>query len=676
MSIATELQNLNDNILDAYDAVQDKGGTVPANKNMVNLPTAIDSIPAPGPLDAKKKNDSGTVRCANDSPVSVTYGDQTATQIGPLALAYIYANAPNSLAGHGIRGVDFRNVTLIDKGGMMNAFGIASFDIYSGAGVETINFDSLQEVRTSGLAYAFLGNKVKTVSFPALTTVGENAFMKAFSMSGVVGGTASFPALTTIPFSARGAFKGVFSRFPAGTSQTEGYVSFSFPSLTTVAAEEAFYFGFQDNNLCTSIDFSSLTTVSGESAFEYAFNGVTIANTANVFPELTTVSGDSAFKASLYKATVVDFPKVTSVGASAFERAFHDCTSISFPMLTTITGGSAFSELASGSTTLTTADFSSIQDVTSGLSVFMYAFKNCTVLEGVDLSSLETVAGKYQFYEAFYGCTAITKVGTPASAQEKTVDFSGLKAITPDSYQGFYQAFRGCTSLTSVSFPSLETVKSNGSSGGYTFYNTFYECTALTEASFPALTDVSSYYGFSTAFSGCTSLTTVDFSALISTGSVGAFYGAFDGCTMLTSVGFSSLETAGYESFSNAFKGCTALTSVSFPSLTTTTDSTVFSNAFKGCTALTSMAFPALTTIDQYRVFYNMFNGCTSLTSVSFPALTTSSFGSYSNQFNNMLSGCSNVTVHFPAAIQGTIGSWNDVRNGFGGTNTTVLFDL
>lgn len=48
MSIATELQNLNDNILDAYTAVQSKGGTVPANKNMENLDDAITTIPSSG----------------------------------------------------------------------------------------------------------------------------------------------------------------------------------------------------------------------------------------------------------------------------------------------------------------------------------------------------------------------------------------------------------------------------------------------------------------------------------------------------------------------------------------------------------------------------------------------------------------------------------------------------
>jgi hypothetical protein len=46
MSIATELTALSGHITNAYDAVQTKGGTIPANKNMANLDDAILSIPA------------------------------------------------------------------------------------------------------------------------------------------------------------------------------------------------------------------------------------------------------------------------------------------------------------------------------------------------------------------------------------------------------------------------------------------------------------------------------------------------------------------------------------------------------------------------------------------------------------------------------------------------------
>ena len=48
MAISDKLQALNDGILDAYDAIDDKGGTIPANKNIANLPDAIGSISGGG----------------------------------------------------------------------------------------------------------------------------------------------------------------------------------------------------------------------------------------------------------------------------------------------------------------------------------------------------------------------------------------------------------------------------------------------------------------------------------------------------------------------------------------------------------------------------------------------------------------------------------------------------
>ena len=48
MSIASELSALNGYILGAYDEVNTMGGTVPQNKNMTNLATAISTIPTGG----------------------------------------------------------------------------------------------------------------------------------------------------------------------------------------------------------------------------------------------------------------------------------------------------------------------------------------------------------------------------------------------------------------------------------------------------------------------------------------------------------------------------------------------------------------------------------------------------------------------------------------------------
>lgn len=71
MSIASELSALNGYILGAYDEISDKGGTVPANKNMANLASAISSI------------SSGTPTTI--TPLSVT---ENGTYTAPTGTAY------------------------------------------------------------------------------------------------------------------------------------------------------------------------------------------------------------------------------------------------------------------------------------------------------------------------------------------------------------------------------------------------------------------------------------------------------------------------------------------------------------------------------------------------------------------------------------------------------------
>lgn len=45
MAISDDLTDLNNDIWDAYSAIEAKGGTIPQNKNTNNLVTAIESIP-------------------------------------------------------------------------------------------------------------------------------------------------------------------------------------------------------------------------------------------------------------------------------------------------------------------------------------------------------------------------------------------------------------------------------------------------------------------------------------------------------------------------------------------------------------------------------------------------------------------------------------------------------
>lgn len=186
-------------------------------------------------------------------------------------------------------------------------------------------------------------------------------------------------------------------------------------------------------------------------------------------------------------------------------------------------------------------------------------------------------------------------------------------------------------SFPSVSFglgnaPNVEKVYINPQMNAFNNYiHLFHGCEKLTEVEIPAPSDVSS---LTYCFSDCFSLT-----------SIGGFL------SRLTAID----EPASYMSgFYMAFTGCTSLTSVSFDNVKTIVGDGLM----------------------------EVFRGCTSMNSISFPSLKSSAFGSDTNQFNNMLEGVTGCTVHFPSNLESVIGSWTDVTNGFGGTNTTVLFDL
>ena len=183
-------------------------------------------------------------------------------------------------------------------------------------------------------------------------------------------------------------------------------------------------------------------------------------------------------------------------------------------------------------------------------------------------------------------------------------------------------------------------------------------------------------YALYYAFYNCTGLTSVDLSSLTTVPGSYALANAFYNCTGLTSVGLSSLtRVTGSYGLYCAFYGCTGLTSVDLSSLTTVSGSNALANAFYGCTGLTSVDLSSLTGLAGTSALSYAFRNCTRLTSLSFPALTTSSFGSRTNQFSNMLYGVRGCTVHFPASTQTKIETMSGYPN-FGGTNTTVLFDL
>ena len=167
----------------------------------------------------------------------------------------------------------------------------------------------------------------------------------------------------------------------------------------------------------------------------------------------------------------------------------------------------------------------------------------------------------------------------------------------------------------------------------------------------------------------------LDLSSLTTISGSSATFMMFAGWINMTSVDLSSLTTVSGSYCGAMFRNCTSLSSIDLSSLTTISGNMAWSGNFSYA-GLINVSFPVLSTLTGSQALYQCFYKCTSLQHVYFYALHSSSFGSYTDQFNAMLAQCSNVTVHFPSNLQSTIASWSSVTNGFSGTNTTVLFDL
>lgn len=300
---------------------------------------------------------------------------------------------------------------------------------------------------------------------------------------------------------------------------------------------------------------------------------------------------------------------------------------------------------------LTGANFVSLMNIANN---GMYcAFNGCSNLSG-DLSfGMHSIENSSTMYHAF----AVTNIGN--------VSFPNLQYI--NSYNALRLAFSGATygsNIISLSMPYL--VHANYGA----MENICAHCYKLTSINFENLQTVN-YGGLKSAFNSCNSLTEAHFNSLTKLDSSADL---FRNCYNLTTVSFPSYVNANGDDFSGSFRWCYNLVNVNFDNFANMRWSGAFNYAFQYCNHLETIKFPSLNYMNG-GCFVEAFSYCTNLKDIYFNALTPTSFV-YQNQFRNMLRYTTGVNVHFPAAIQETIGTWSDVTSGFGGTSTTVLFDL
>lgn len=278
----------------------------------------------------------------------------------------------------------------------------------------------------------------------------------------------------------------------------------------------------------------------------------------------------------------------------------------------------------------------------------------------------------------------------PAHYIKKDIDANGklitdpliinMTGVTDVSSYCLYSAYRGTAVTGAIDLSGLTTLTGQNALG-YCFQN----CTGITSIDLSNLTSVSGQSSLSSCFNGCTGITSINLSKLNSVTGSSNFESCFKGCTGVTRMSFSALTNIYSAQFGECFSN-SGLEYLDFPVLETlggqnSNYNSPFYHIFNGTTnLLKTVKFQSLKTVtsnyNNAYCFYQAFCKSTSNTHIYFYALDTDSFGTKTNQFNQMLNSSTGATVHFPKRIQATIGSWSDVTAGFGGTSTTVLFDI
>lgn len=291
--------------------------------------------------------------------------------------------------------------------------------------------------------------------------------------------------------------------------------------------------------------------------------------------------------------------------------------------------------------------------------------------------------GDYALYQPFHYATGNITVNMP-------------DLTTVSGYMGMYSLFYihgDSTSVLSLNVPNLVTVSGQGA-----LQRGFYSYSGAINLNIPNLTIVSGQAAFADCFYN-SSLSNISLNKLTTIG-VASFSRTFYSCLNLTQVSLDNVSSIDQEGFKQTFASSTNLTgAINLSKLTTIGNQGLYETfartsitsldlsklqdiPYQGlysvcntCSNLTSINLSNLKTISGYQALASAFVR-TALTTLSFPALTSANLVETSYPFTNMLNKVTGCIVHFPSNLQSVIGSWSDVTRGFGGTNTTVLFDL
>ena len=387
MSITTSLEHAQQKVAAAYTAVSNKGGTLPATRNLANLPSAITSI-----------SGGGGGSTINNQDKTITANGSYTADAGYTGLGTVTVN------------VDTVNNTPLSITPSTSSQSFTASSPYTGYGTVTVN--AVTSSIDSNIQAENIKNGVSILGVSGTYTgSGGSSTKYGVSIDNTLGSVDSNGVLQ-MPDNTAGdiVFTGVkdvsnyvlFYKFNRNSNLA---CSVSFPDLETISGNQALFYSFYSTHI-TSVSLPKLKTVSGSNAASYAFSNTNITSLS--FPELVTVKGSSSLQ---YLAA-----------------ACSHLTSVSFPKLKTLSGGYAISNLAQN-TKITTISFPELETASANYAL-QGLCSGCDLLETAYFEKLSAVASSYIFSNAFGGCKLITdiyfKALTTTSFGTSTNQFNGM----------------------------------------------------------------------------------------------------------------------------------------------------------------------------------------------------------------------------------------------------------